>query len=77
MVKAVDVNIPLNFVNENMIKELEKFTVPSNGKILKINITDEETNMKINLFSRNKQVELTEEFINFLNNTPELEFKLV
>jgi DNA polymerase-3 subunit alpha len=77
MVKAVDVSIPLNMVNKQLIDELEKFTVSSNGKILKINITDEETNMKVNLFSRNKQVELSDDFFSFLKNSPELNFKLV
>ncbi len=33
--------------------------------------------MTVYLLSRNRQVELNEDFINFLKNTPELEFKLV
>lgn len=57
--------------------DLEKFTVPSEGKILKINISDPDSNIKVNLFSRNKQVDITGEFIDFLNDIPELEFKLV
>lgn len=77
MVKAVDLQVPLSLVNEHLIKELEKYTVPSDGKTLKINVTDPESNVKVSLFSRNSQVELNEEFIAFLNDTPELEFKLV
>jgi DNA polymerase III subunit alpha len=77
IVKAVDLNIPLASINEKLMDDLEKFTVPSEGKILKINISDPESNIKLNLFSRNKQVDVTSEFIDFLNDIPELEFKLV
>ena len=77
MVKAIDLDIPLTSVNEKLIDELEQFTVPSEGKLLKINISDPEGNIKVNLFSRNKQVEITNEFIDFLNNMPDLNFKLV
>ena len=77
MVRAVDLSIPLSAVNEDLIAELEQHTVASKGKVLKINITDPETNLKVNLFSRNRQVELNEEFIEYLNNTPEIEFRLV
>jgi DNA polymerase-3 subunit alpha len=76
-VKAVDLSIPLSSVNEDLINELEQHTVHSKGKILKINITDPETNLRVNLFSRNRQVELTEEFIEYLNSIPEIEFRLV
>ncbi|MDF1570280.1 MAG: DNA polymerase III subunit alpha [Bacteroidales bacterium] len=76
-VKAIDLSIPLASVNENLINELEQHTVPSRGKILKINITDPETNLRVNLFSRNRQVDLTEEFIEYLNSIPEIEFRLV
>jgi len=77
MVRAVDLNLPLSSVNEQLISDLEKYTVPTKGKILKINVTDPESNIRVNLFSRNSQVEVTEEFLQFLNETPELEFKLV
>lgn len=77
MVKGISLDIPMHSISEKLIDDLEKYTVSSQGKILKINITDLESNMKINLFSRNKQVEITEDFINFLNDTAEVEFKLV
>jgi hypothetical protein len=64
-------------VDEDLINELEQYTVQSQGKVLKINITDPETNLRVNLFSRNRQVELSETFFEYLNNRPEIEFKLV
>ncbi len=77
LVKAIDLDIPLTSVNEKLIDELEQFTVPSEGKMLKINISDPDGNIKVNLFSRNKQVEITKDFIDFLNDIPDLSFKLV
>ena len=32
--------------------------------------------MKLNLFSRNKQVQLSDDFINYLKNNPGFEFRL-
>jgi DNA polymerase III subunit alpha len=77
IVKAVELSIPLSSINEKLMDDLEKFTVPSEGKVLKINISDPDSNIKINLFSRNKQVDVTGDFIDFLNDIPEFDFKLV
>jgi DNA polymerase III subunit alpha len=77
LVKGVDLNLPLYAVNEEIIDKLEKYTVTGDGKLLKINVSDPESNIRVSMFSRNRQVELTNEFIEFLNDVPELEFKLV
>ncbi len=77
MVRAVDLNILLTSVNEVLINKLEEFTVSGEGKLLKVNVSDPESNIRVSMFSRNRQVKLTNEFIDFLNATPELEFKLV
>jgi DNA polymerase-3 subunit alpha len=77
MVRALSLDIPLQSINEDLVDEIEKHTTTTDGKTLKINVTDEESNMKVNLFSRNKQVRIDRDLIEFLNNTPEVEFKLV
>lgn len=77
MVKAVKLNIDIGRLNEKFLQELEKFTVHSEGKILKLTVSDEESNISVNLFSRNKQVDLSEEFIGFLQGLQDVEFKLV
>jgi DNA polymerase-3 subunit alpha len=77
MVRAISLDLPLSAINEKLISDLEKYTVPSNGKILKLNIIDEESQTKVNLFSRNKQVEISDALIEFLNQAPEIEFRLV
>jgi hypothetical protein len=77
MVKAISIDIPLASITESFIAQLDKLSVSSQGKVIKLNITDKETNMKLHMFSRNKQLELNEDSITFLNSIPEINFKLV
>ena len=77
VVRAVDLRIPLDAVNGQLIDELDKHTVPSAGKELKISVSDPETNVSVRLFSRNKKVEITDEFIDFMQDNPVVDFKLV
>lgn len=77
LVKAVALDIQLDSINDKFIDSLDKYMVNSNGKELKLNIYDDESKTTINMFSRNKQVALSDEFLNFLNTTPEIEFRLV
>jgi DNA polymerase-3 subunit alpha len=77
MVKAVQLNIGIEKISEKLLAALEQFTVNADGKILKMRVTDSESNLTINMFSRNKQVSLTEEFLEFLENNSEINFRLV
>jgi len=76
LVKSVDVSLDINQVSGELIESFERYTVNESGKILKFRIYDPESNMKLNLFSRNRQVQLTDEFINFLKDNPGFEFRL-
>ena len=76
LVKSIDVSLNINQVSSELIDSFERYTVNESGKILKFKIYDPETNMKLNLFSRNKQVLLNDEFINFLQDNPGFEFRL-
>ncbi|MDA3823924.1 MAG: DNA polymerase III subunit alpha, partial [Bacteroidales bacterium] len=40
MVKAISLDLPLSLINEKLMDDLDKFTVPSDGKVLKLNIID-------------------------------------
>jgi len=77
MVKSIQLDVPLKSIDEFFVEGLEKHTVSSNGKVLKINVFDEETNVKLKLFSRNKQVEINDNLIEYLNELPEVAYKLV
>ncbi len=76
LVKSIDVSLNINQVSSELIDSFERYTVNESGKVLKFKIHDPETNMKLNLFSRNKQVLLSDEFINFLQDNPSFEFRL-
>lgn len=76
LVKSVDVTLNINQVSNELIETFERYTVNDSGKILKFRIHDPENNMKLNLFSRNKQVVLTDDFVNFLQSKQGFEFRL-
>ena len=76
LVKSIDIFLDINQVSNALINSFEPYTVNESGKVLKFRIHDPESNMKLNLFSRNKQVQLTDEFINYLQNSPGFEFRL-
>lgn len=76
LVKSVDILLDINRVSNELITSFEPYTVNESGKVLKFQIRDEESNMNLNLFSRNKQVRLTDEFIDYLKNNPDFEFRL-
>ena len=76
LVKSVDILLDINRVSSELISSIEPYTVKESGKTLKFQIRDDESNMNLNLFSRNKQVRLTDDFIDYLQNNPDFEFRL-
>ena len=76
LVKSVDISLDINQISEELIESFERHTVNERGKTLKFQIHDPESNMKLNLFSRNRQVLLNDEFINYLKDNPGFDFRL-
>jgi DNA polymerase-3 subunit alpha len=76
LVKSVDISMDIKEVSDELIESFERYTVNSNGKILKFKINDPESNLQLNLFSRNKHVQLSDEFITYLVDNPRFEFRL-
>ncbi len=76
MAKAVHININLKDITEKFITELEEHTIKEKGKLLKVSVIDDESKLKLNLFSRSRQVELSDELLDYLKNAPELDFRL-
>ena len=76
LVKSINVSVNINRISSELIDSFERFTVNENGKVLKFHIHDPESNMNLKLFSRNKHVLLTDEFINYLQDNPGFEFRL-
>lgn len=76
LVRSVDLMMDINRISRGLIEEIEKYTVSENGKVLKFRIHDPDSQMKVNLFSRKKQVALTDDFMDFLQENAEFEFRL-
>jgi DNA polymerase-3 subunit alpha len=75
--KSITVKIPLSAVTGEVISELEKLTANKKGKsLLRFDIYDLETNMMVNLFSRNTRIEITDELLAFIENQEDLAFKI-
>jgi DNA polymerase-3 subunit alpha len=75
LVRSVDLIMDVNRLNSELIEEIEHFTVKENGKVLKFTIHDPESQMKVNLFSRKKQVALTDDFMDYLRESTDFEFR--
>ncbi len=76
LVKSVDLIMDVNRIRPELMDELERFTVQDSGKVLKFQLHDPESQMKLKLFSRNKQVLLTDEFMNYLKEGRDFDFRL-
>lgn len=76
LVRSVDISVEINQVSRELIETFERYTVNENGKILKFRIHDPETNTKVNLFSRKRHVVLTDEFMDYLQNSTGFDFIL-
>jgi len=77
MVKSIALRMPLNLVSQTLIDDIDKFSDEKNGKaLLKFVIWDNEENIYVEMFSRNKRVALSEQFIHFLESKPEIDYKV-
>ena len=76
LVKSVNLTLDISKITTELIDEIERHTVTESGKLLKISINDPETKMKLNLFSRKKHVLITDEFVDYLQNSTAFEFSL-
>jgi DNA polymerase-3 subunit alpha len=77
MLQSVTLKININDINETLISEFEKIINQNKGNItLKFYIYDQEENISVDMFSRTLRINMTNEVINFIENTPELSFQL-
>lgn len=75
--KSITVRIPLTAVTGDFIADLEKLTKTTQGKaLLKFDIFDLETNMVVNLFSRNTRIEISDDLLAYIDKHDDLAFKI-
>ncbi|HAQ21301.1 MAG TPA: DNA polymerase III subunit alpha [Prolixibacteraceae bacterium] len=75
--KSITVKIPLSVLTGEIISDLERLTLHNKGKsLLRFDIYDLETNMVVNLFSRNTRIEITDELLAYFEKNDDLVFKI-
>jgi DNA polymerase-3 subunit alpha len=77
MIKSLILTMPLKRVDDQIINDLEKFADQKQGSArLKIMVHDREENIYIEMFSRTRKINLSDDLIKFLEEQPEIDFKL-
>ena len=77
LIKSLLIRVPLESVNGDLINTLRNYIPENGGKIdLKFYIYDKSEGLSVEMFSRNRRIALTDQLVDFLKSTPELDFKL-
>ena len=76
-VKSITLNLPIDKLNESVIKEIEKMTRNNKGKtVLKFNVYDVENNMNVQMFSRTSKIEITNNLLSFFEDDLDISFRI-
>ncbi len=76
MIKMVNITIPIHEITDNLVDEIKKQVESNKGKIqLKFKVVDPESKISIDLFSRTMKVDLSPNFLNYLNSN-EFEYRV-
>ncbi len=76
-IKSVTVNLPLHQLNQRNIEKIEQLAKNNKGKaLLKFNVFDVENNMQIDLFSRNTKIDLSDKFLKFFDEIPDIGYRI-
>jgi DNA polymerase-3 subunit alpha len=77
MISSLILTMPLTSLSDELIDEIEKYSDQEKGSArLKFMVHDHEDNIYIEMFSRTKRVQISDQLISYLEALPELEFKL-
>ena len=77
LVNNLAIRMSLNDLDESIVEEIKEHTSRSKGKTpVKFYIYDDKEGISLELFSRNTEVSLTNDLIQYLDNCPEIEYKV-
>jgi DNA polymerase-3 subunit alpha len=77
MISSLLVTVPLSGLNEQIINEIDKYADQKKGSArLRFMVHDAEENIYIEMFSRTKRIQIDDQLIQYLEEQPELDFKL-
>lgn len=77
MVNNLQLIIPLNKINQDLINEIKEHTLAKKGKVnLKFKIIDLEENIGVELFSRTERIDVTNDLLDYLNQKTEIQYSI-
>jgi len=77
LVKSLCISIPIKSVKPELINEIKEVAVKNKGKaLLKFKIIDSEENISINLFSRTEKIDVSNDFVAFLNKKSDIHYSV-
>jgi len=75
--KSISLKVPVSSISDDFIDNINKFVSQKTGNvILKFIIYDPIDNIKVDMFSRSQRIGLTNNFIDYLKTSSEIEYKI-
>ena len=76
LAKSINLKVPLADVDEEFIESLKQFSNQQGQALLRLDIIDASENVSVQMFSRRKRVDLSDELFNYLNRKSTVQFTL-
>ncbi len=80
LIREVKLSLNLEGITDELMEGLQPFinkgVRKNNEKLLRFQIVDSETNLKIDMFSRNQYIDISDQFFDFVLNFPEVDCRL-
>jgi DNA polymerase-3 subunit alpha len=80
LIKQVNITIDLENIDSEFIQSISQYIKKpeknNKGKLLHFKVVDKETNISLDMFSRNQYVDLTDDFIGFVEENKNIEYYL-
>ena len=76
LVKNLVIKIPLDNLSDDLLEEFKKRSAKSGNVTMKFLVIDPIDKMSIEMYSRSSRIELSNQLIDFLQSSPELDFKV-
>ena len=77
LIESITIQIPLNMLNEDIVVAFEEFSINSPGHAaIYFHILDPEGKQHVKLHSRNRQITVNKQLIDFINSKPGLSYQI-
>ena len=77
LIKSIKIRIPVDSLTEKLLDDIKSYVNKNNGKTnLKFLIYDNTNKISIEMFSRNYNIYLSNEFVEYLEHMPEIDYKV-